>query len=314
MTLFPINSKAQKGGNVFHTSSHTHNRADVVLYSIQSILNQSYKNFELLIVGDGCTDDTESVVQKFASMDGRIRWVPFLKGKGFGYEHRNAVLKQATGKYIAYAAHDDLWFPDHLEIMSSFFAKNSDSSIAYTRPLWILPDGTIFPSFFDINNQHVKFSFMHVYNGIPATCIAHTKKALIENNYWNASLPNSADWDLWKRIILNDEKGRMGYISTPTTIHFRANWRNNDTSQDETIKNSYSKILGTKSGFIRVIPNKKEPLQEIVLRNIHIPQWRKNLRERIAADTDSEKTNTLALLEQNNMLLKQNRLLKKISS
>lgn len=287
----------------------THNRADVLTYSIQSILNQTFSDFELLIVGDGCTDGTEEMVKSFMSADKRIKWFPFKKGKGFGYEHRNNVLKVVKGKYIAYAAHDDLWFPDHLEIISSFLKKNPDFAIGYTQPLWMHPNGALFPSFFDTDNQYVKFSFMHVCNGIPATCVVHTKEALIKAGYWNAALPNSADWDLWKRIVNHDRERRIGYISTPTTIHFRANWRNDNSSQDEVVKNIYSKVIGIDSDLKFVPENNKKILQEIMFANINTSTWIEKLREKIKEMIDPKLINILALLEQNNALLKRNKTL-----
>ena len=120
----------------------THNRADVLGYAIQSVLWQTERNFELLIVGDGCTDNTPDVVATFP--DPRIRWFDLSKAPGSGYANRNIALRQARGRYVAYAQHDDIMFPDHVEsLIATINASGADW--AYSRPLWVMPDGVVLP-------------------------------------------------------------------------------------------------------------------------------------------------------------------------
>ncbi|MCF0072568.1 glycosyltransferase [Dyadobacter sp. CY261] len=91
----------------------TYNRSNILGFSIRSVLNQSYQDWELIVVGDCCTDDTELVVNDF--QDPRITFINLKENFGEQSGPNNVGLKQAKGDVIAFLNHDDLWFPDHLE-------------------------------------------------------------------------------------------------------------------------------------------------------------------------------------------------------
>lgn len=208
-----------------------HNRDDVISYAIESVLFQTVTDFELLIVGDGCTDKTEQIAQNYAAKDKRVKWYPYPKSPNFGYKNRNFVLREARGKYLAFAAHDDLWMKDHLEIFRNFFEENADTGIAYTRPLWVSPDGTILPSAFNTDDPYIRNVFLTIHNEIPGDCVVHKTDLMKKVGLYNSRIKKAGDWDLWKRII-SKGNGKIGFISTPSTFHFRAGWRNDGNSWD----------------------------------------------------------------------------------
>ena len=90
----------------------TYNRAHLIGRAIQSVLNQTYQDFELFVVDDGSTDNTEEVIKSFR--DERIRYIRHEKNKG-GSAARNTGIKAARGKYIAFQDSDDEWLKDKLE-------------------------------------------------------------------------------------------------------------------------------------------------------------------------------------------------------
>jgi glycosyltransferase involved in cell wall biosynthesis len=90
----------------------TYNWSSVLPYSIGSVLAQTFTDFELLVVGDGCTDDSAAVVG--AIEDPRVRWIDLQPGTGHQSGPNNEGLRQGRGELIAYLGHDDLWFRHHL--------------------------------------------------------------------------------------------------------------------------------------------------------------------------------------------------------
>jgi glycosyltransferase involved in cell wall biosynthesis len=202
----------------------THNRADVLPIALNSIFYQTIQDFEILLVGDGCTDNTAEVVRSYK--DERIRWYDLPKTPNFGYANRNIVLKEARGKYIGFMAHDDILFYDHFEKCIEALEADQSKEIACTRPLWITRDGMIIPVEFNFNNPSTLDDFiMRRHNAMPAPCVVHLRKCFEKYGYWDDRLTGGADWDMWARIIEGGGRHNFIFITEPTILHFIAAWR-----------------------------------------------------------------------------------------
>jgi glycosyltransferase involved in cell wall biosynthesis len=114
----------------------TYNWASVLRYAIRSVLWQTFAHWELLVVGDGCTDDTAEVVGSFK--DPRIRWHNLPENTGNQSGPNNAGLRMAAGKYVAYLHQDDLWLPDHLAVLVNAMEPNA-AVLAHTLALEVGP-------------------------------------------------------------------------------------------------------------------------------------------------------------------------------
>jgi glycosyltransferase involved in cell wall biosynthesis len=112
----------------------TYNRAHVLRYSIASVVQSDFTDWELIIVGDGCTDDTQGTVRAFA--DPRIRFVNLPRNSGAQSEPNNAGLAMARGRYIFFLNHDDMYFSDHLT-QSVAFMEREGADIAWS-PVFLL--------------------------------------------------------------------------------------------------------------------------------------------------------------------------------
>jgi len=102
----------------------TFNWATVLPYSIGSVLRQTFTDFELLVIGDGCTDESEQVVG--AIDDPRLRWIGLPVNSGHQSTPNNEGLRQARGELIAYLGHDDLWLPHHLQLLVAGIDEGPD--------------------------------------------------------------------------------------------------------------------------------------------------------------------------------------------
>ncbi|MCG2610861.1 glycosyltransferase [Flavobacterium sp. SM15] len=103
----------------------THNRAHLIGKTIQSVLNQSYSDFEHIIIDDGSTDETEIVVKNFN--DKRIKYFQYPKNDKRSYL-RNEGIRKATGTILCFLDSDDLWTSDKLETLRTIFNQNPEIS------------------------------------------------------------------------------------------------------------------------------------------------------------------------------------------
>lgn len=100
----------------------SYNTASFIAESIQSVLAQSYKDWELIIVDDCSPDNTDEIVKPYLS-DERIKYLKNEKNSGAAVS-RNRALREAKGKWIAFLDSDDLWMPDKLKKQVGFMEKN----------------------------------------------------------------------------------------------------------------------------------------------------------------------------------------------
>lgn len=97
----------------------TWGRGRHILPSVLSVLQQDFPDFELIVVGDACTDETEAVVTGIG--DPRVRWMNQTERCGSQAGPNNAGIAAAQAEIIAYLGHDDLWEPNHLTMVARKF-------------------------------------------------------------------------------------------------------------------------------------------------------------------------------------------------
>jgi glycosyltransferase involved in cell wall biosynthesis len=202
----------------------THNQAGLLVLALRSILAQSLQDFEILVVADGCTDGTQDAVRAIG--DKRIRLFDLPKAHGFGYANRNVALKEARGALIAFLAHDDLYLPDHLEIMDRIF---HDPAVkwAYSRPVIVESDGACHPSSQNLDVPAHLDQFLRRVTTIPAGTVVYRRSCHERVGYWDESIRNAGDREFWARILRDAGWEGLRFAPEPTVLHFRAPWRDN---------------------------------------------------------------------------------------
>lgn len=116
----------------------TYNSSHTLQYTLKSLLNQTFQDFEAWIIGDCCTDNTEQLITSLN--DPRLHWHNRTTNSGSQPAPNNEGLKRAKGAFIAYLGHDDLWFPNHLEELLSH-AEKHQLEFTYAITILVSPDG-----------------------------------------------------------------------------------------------------------------------------------------------------------------------------
>jgi glycosyltransferase involved in cell wall biosynthesis len=221
-----LSEKANKTPPLVSIVLPTHNRPEVLEFAIRSALYQTLGDFELWVVGDGCTDHTETLVKSFN--DPRIIWLDLPKAPGVGYENRNVALRQANGRYIAYLGHDDLWLCDHLELLINHFEK-TEKEFIYSRSVTVIPDGIMLPLSFNLNNPSCLNDFVNYRDGLNLSTVMHLRDCLEKYGYWNGSIRSLGDNELYLRIFRGGSYNNFSVYPLPTAIRFRALWHGRDS-------------------------------------------------------------------------------------
>ena len=108
-----------------------YNAGNTISESIQSVLDQTYQNFELIVVNDCSSDNTKEIVENFIKSDDRIRLIDKKVNQGVA-SARNAGLDHARGEFIAFLDSDDKWQETKLEKQLDIFTKHTDIDIVYS--------------------------------------------------------------------------------------------------------------------------------------------------------------------------------------
>jgi glycosyltransferase involved in cell wall biosynthesis len=190
----------------------TYNSRDTLQYTVRSVLNQSFINFEYWIIGDYCTDGTEEMVQ--ATKDPRVNWFNRSENSGSQPAPNNEGIRRARGKYIAYIGHDDLWLPWHLEDLLNYLKKN-DLDYGYSLTVDITSSGVR-----QVRGNEIIGNFPHQFFAPTSSCI-HKKNIVKHVGYWEEdhwSLAQNPDQFYQQKILNSDLK--TGLYSSVSVIKF----------------------------------------------------------------------------------------------
>lgn len=197
----------------------SYNTAQYIKESIESVQNQTYSNWELIIVDDCSTDNTDEIVESI--VDERIRYIKNEKNSGAAVS-RNRALREAKGRWIAFLDSDDLWLSDKLEKQIRFMEEN-DYHFSYTNYSEI-----------DIKGERTgvtitgpkRITKRGMFNYCWPGCLTVIYDAKVVGLIQIADIRKNNDYAMWLKVcrkadclLLNEDlalyrRGREGSIST----------------------------------------------------------------------------------------------------
>lgn len=212
----------------------TYNRAYLIERSIKSVLDQTYKDFEVIIVDDASTDNTEEIIRLFEN--NKIKYVKNETNKGANAA-RNTGLQLSKGKYVAFQDSDDEWLPTKLEKQINILIHSDPKiGVVYTGYYRIknnvreyIPSSSIVQKEGDLHSVLLKKNFI----GMPTVVI---KKECFEKvGMFDERLPRLQDWEMWIRISKHYE---FKFIDTPLVLaHYQQDSiTNNQNAVKEALK------------------------------------------------------------------------------
>ena len=115
----------------------TYGRGEHIRPTIESVLGQTHSDFELIVVGDGCADETEAIVESFAN--DKIIWRNLPANTGSQSLPNNEGIRCARGGWICYLGHDDIWSPDHLSCLAQVIWTHDGSDFIVSGCIYYEP-------------------------------------------------------------------------------------------------------------------------------------------------------------------------------
>jgi teichuronic acid biosynthesis glycosyltransferase TuaG len=197
------------------------NASSTIAESIKSVLDQTYKNWELLVIDDGSKDNTTCIVESIEKNEKRIVLLRISKNAGLP-NARNEGWRIAKGDFIAFLDSDDLWHKNKLEKQIKFHRKNPLIEISHTN-FQSFKDGKVlhrpFGNLIDLEKHKRGYLYPRICYKNPIGILTVMMKAslLRKVNGFDKSLWTFEDQDLWIRIAMMNKE--FGYINEPLALY-----------------------------------------------------------------------------------------------
>lgn len=194
----------------------THNRCDLLERAVNSALNQTYQNIEVIVVSDGSTDKTDELMTKLKDKSDKITYISYKPGKGGNYA-RNTGIKAANGEFVAFLDDDDEWHSDKIQKQVDIFNSDSQIGLVCTGIHAIYQDETattifIPPAKYDCSKE-ILFG-----NCIGSTTTVMVKNSLLTEEFmFDEKLEALQDYDLWIRLC---QVTKVGVVKSPCVEYY----------------------------------------------------------------------------------------------
>ncbi len=227
----------------------SYNYADLISQTIDSVINQTYSNWELIIVDDGSSDNSREIIAQYCVKDSRIKLYTHEKNQNKGLcETVRLGCQYAQGEYVAFLESDDLWTENYLAEKIKVIEKNPDISLIFNS-VELFGDAEsrkrhdeyfIFQKFFLKDKKYPAnlFKYFLFMNIIPTFSCVMVKNSVFSTLKFNAPFQPHLDQYLWMQIAYNND---VYYLDLPLT-----QWRIHKQSfiaRTETVKRNNNHII-----------------------------------------------------------------------
>jgi len=174
----------------------TYNRLERLKEAVESVLNQSYKDLELIIVDDHSTDGTKEYLESLT--DPRINYIRRNKNYGCDTKPKNQGAKASKGEYLAYLDDDNVWRIDHLQVLMNEIQKDERIDVVYGDRV-IITEGEDTPPKMGFTSDFSDTLLMQ-RNFIDTSDVLMKRSALFDVGGWDERFKKYVDWNLWVRM------------------------------------------------------------------------------------------------------------------
>lgn len=200
----------------------TYNRMRYLSQAINSVLDQGYRDFEVIVVDDGSTDNTGGILQQYAGK------ICYMRQQHAGRaEARNTGIKNAQGDYIAFLDDDDLWLPDKLEKQVSFLDTHTDTGLVHSFTELIDENGYLLcrETKRRLRLYHKAMEIGYTYVGMSRACVMFISSVMARKDcfdkigLFDPRTETYEDWDLYLRIAMRYKIGTIPLVLVQYRLH-----------------------------------------------------------------------------------------------
>ncbi len=176
----------------------TYNMGKYLPFAIESALNQTYSNIEVIVIDDGSNDNTGKIMEPYKK-DPRVRYI-YQKNQGQA-KAKNRGIRESRGAFVAFLDADDVWKPDKLEKQLNLFAQSEKIGVVYSDVEYIDENGNIIQQepYKQYHSGKVT-NQLFIDNFVNFSSAVVRKECFDQFGGFDETLPMSIDWDLWLRI------------------------------------------------------------------------------------------------------------------
>ena len=259
----------------FTVITPTYNRARYIVTAIESVLAQTFQEFEMIVVDDGSEDETASLVAPILESDSRFRYIKQVnKGRSVA---RNVGIEAAAGEYVCFLDSDDFWFPEHLQNLFAVTNQNTTPAFYYGDLIWWFEE--------DDRKQDVQYRSRDLFqsnvefvvdNQFAPNCVC-VHHYILEKHKFHPGLFLNEDLELWARIAVENPVLKAEGCTATLRVHPG----NTMSSESDTVtprKKALNILLNNREVrpqlSLPFIKNRKRSLDELMIRQLDMKKQR----------------------------------------